>query len=403
MTREEYESLLQSDYWKGYSYSLIKERNFTCEDCGRSFPNQRNMLNVHHLVYREVNPWSYKPEEVVVCRECHQKRHGIYKESTEGYPVETSVAQPISQNIEMARESFEKELEKKRQEFYKESLMTPSINTHLRMAREGHERKIENKRQFKEERPNIKKGWIKYAIFAYLFLLLLYWTFRSSDEQEVSVPIETTSSQNNFEEIEQSNEVVNLDVVDVQKKEIKQELQKVTPVAVEKKNEVEKAKIERVEVEASKEVEPTTRSSQTTSSKESMEVDNSTKSTLELLEERNHANVVERAKRMGVSTEGSTVEILERINHANVVKRAEREGVSTEGSTVEILERINHANVVKRAEREGVSTEGTTIEILERINHANVVKRAEKAGVSTEGTTLEILERITRKELEKIR
>ena len=25
MTREEYEKLLQSDYWKGYSYSLIKD------------------------------------------------------------------------------------------------------------------------------------------------------------------------------------------------------------------------------------------------------------------------------------------------------------------------------------------------------------------------------------------
>lgn len=78
MTREEYENLLQSDYWKGYSYSLIKERNFTCEDCGRSFPDKRNMLQVHHLVYRDVNPWSYRPGELVVlCRECHQKRHGI--------------------------------------------------------------------------------------------------------------------------------------------------------------------------------------------------------------------------------------------------------------------------------------------------------------------------------------
>ena len=81
MTREEYEKLLKSDYWKGYSYSLIKERNFTCEDCGRQFPNERNKLQVHHLVYRDVNPWSYRPEEVVVlCEECHRKRHGIKEE-----------------------------------------------------------------------------------------------------------------------------------------------------------------------------------------------------------------------------------------------------------------------------------------------------------------------------------
>lgn len=78
MTKEEYEGLLKSDYWKGFSYSLIKERNFTCEDCGRSFYNQRNKLQVHHLVYRDINPWSYKPEEMVVlCEECHKRRHGI--------------------------------------------------------------------------------------------------------------------------------------------------------------------------------------------------------------------------------------------------------------------------------------------------------------------------------------
>ena len=81
MTKEEYEKLLQSDYWKGFSYSLIKERNFTCEDCGRTFYNQRNKLQVHHLVYRDINPWSYKPEEMVVlCEECHKKRHGFISE-----------------------------------------------------------------------------------------------------------------------------------------------------------------------------------------------------------------------------------------------------------------------------------------------------------------------------------
>ena len=82
MTKEEYERLLKSDYWKGYSYSLIKERNFTCEDCGRSFYGERNKLQVHHLVYRDVNPWSYRPNEVIVlCEDCHKKRHGIASET----------------------------------------------------------------------------------------------------------------------------------------------------------------------------------------------------------------------------------------------------------------------------------------------------------------------------------
>ena len=70
-------------------------------------------------------------------------------------------------------------------------------------------------------------------------------------------------------------------------------------------------------------------------------------------------------------------------------------------STIELMERRNHAEVVKQAKRAGVSSEGTTLEIMERINHAEVVKQAKRAGVSTEGTTLEIMERINRKELEK--
>lgn len=39
-----------------------------------------------------------------------------------------------------------------------------------------------------------------------------------------------------------------------------------------------------------------------------------------------------------------------------------------------ILERINHADVVKRAKRLGVSTEGSTIDILERINRKEMEK-----------------------------
>jgi len=97
----------------------------------------------------------------------------------------------------------------------------------------------------------------------------------------------------------------------------------------------------------------------------------------------------------------STIELLERKNHENVVKRAKEAGVSTEGSTIEILERINHKNVVKQAKEAGVSTEGSTIDILERINHANAVKQAKRMGVSTEGSTMEILDRIHRKTMEK--
>ena len=85
MTREEYKSLLNSDYRRGYSYAIVKERNWTCEECGKKFQYQRNMLNVHHLIYHNDNkPWQYDKEELqLLCKDCHAKRHGKLNTNTE--------------------------------------------------------------------------------------------------------------------------------------------------------------------------------------------------------------------------------------------------------------------------------------------------------------------------------
>ena len=168
MTREEYEKLLQSDYWKGYSYSLIKERNFTCEDCGRSFPNMRHMLQVHHLVYRDANPWSYNPEELIVlCKECHQKRHGIYHEE-EVVPEEETSDEKIDEQ--------------------------PYTNTYTEEL---------SKRYAYDNSPRKKRNWFKYAVLAYVILYLLYLLMKDdSSEQmvkETTTPVETSIS-NDVEE-----------------------------------------------------------------------------------------------------------------------------------------------------------------------------------------------------------
>lgn len=161
MTREEYEKLLQSDYWKGYSYSLIKERNFTCEDCGRSFPNMRHMLQVHHLVYRDANPWSYNPEELIVlCKECHQKRHGIYHDEEEVPEEETSDEKIDEQPYTNA---------------YTEEL---------------------SRRYAYDNSPRKKRNWFKYAVLVYVILYLLYLVMKDdSSEQKVketTTPVETS-------------------------------------------------------------------------------------------------------------------------------------------------------------------------------------------------------------------
>ena len=364
MTREEYERLLQSDYWKGYSYSLIKERNFTCEDCGRRFENERNKLQVHHLVYRDVNPWSYKPEELIVlCEECHKKRHGIVTNPEPAYDS-TDTEENWLQTYHITRSgssSYERD---------------PYIYP------------MEKNNRFSNKR----------ILFGILFIVALWFV--------ISTIFHTRGMEKVYDAQQETVQSVDLDNWD-------------DPEPLSTKTTSRKTSEKKKENYNNKEVtrEPSSLLTQEEedlhSPVESREVYGSQPeknevakpkkemSTLELLEKRHHEDVVKQAQRAGVSTEGSTIDILERMHHADVVKQAQRAGVSTEGSTIDILERMHHADVVKQAKRAGVSTEGSTIDILERMHHADVVKQAKRAGVSTEGSTIDILERIHRKSIEK--
>ena len=223
-----------------------------------------------------------------------------------------------------------------------------------------------SKRYSYENPTKKKKNWMNYAVLGFVLISLFYF-FRTdnSDEQENDTLVETSISDKiAIEELQEETAPVSKNTSSIKK-------QKASNSEKDKPN---------VDVKTNEKM----------------------KSTLEILEERNHANVVEQAKEAGVSTEGSTLDILERINHANVVEQAKEAGVSTKGSTLDILERINHANVVEQAKEAGVSTKGSTLDILERINHASVIEQAKEMGVSTEGSTLDILERIQRKSLEEL-
>ena len=367
MTREEYEKLLKSDYWKGYSYSLIKERNFTCQDCGRRFYNERNKLQVHHLVYRDANPWSYNPEELVVlCEDCHRKRHGIN--------------QPLPEEPIPYPENFSDRIDSE-----------PPLSD------------SEAKSPCFPNQPNLKpnnKKRFRYLIFGLVLLMFIIYGFDklfNGKESEDKAVIENTTIQDNGNDVitETPSQIAPSanTVPNTANTKKKTGSSKQIPANDMIHTDVEIPSIS-VELGASNDYSSNHAENQSFGTEEEL-------STLKILDRRNHEEVVKRAEQAGVSTEGSTIDILERINHAEVVKRAEQAGVSTEGSTIDILERINHAEVVKRAKQAGVSTEGSTIDILERINHAEVVKRAKQAGVSTEGSTIDILERINRKELEK--
>ena len=311
MTKEEYEKLLKSDYWKGYSYSLIKERNFTCEDCGRRFPNERNKLQVHHLVYRDTNPWSYKPEELIVlCEDCHKRRHGMVLEQND--------------------------------------IFEPGDN-----SQSGREWVIKPERKFKK----------KYLVYILLILFLVWIGVGSNNKNE------TSGKNDNVQFVDK--ELVNDDVVNSitssssgssTRKDNKQVKQK--KWNANNASEDDNSYYEPIEYSEEYQENNATQSSYASGHK----------SISENLEESTHASVVKQAKQAGVSSEGSTSEILDRITHASVVKQAKQAGVSSEGSTSEILDRITHASVVKQAKQIGVSTEGSTSEILDRITRKQMEK-----------------------------
>lgn len=333
MTKEEYEKLLQSDYWKGFSYSLIKERNFTCEDCGRTFYNQRNKLQVHHLVYRDINPWSYKPEEMVVlCEECHKRRHGFLLEDRQ------------EEKTTQTKDTFG------------DYTKTYSYST------DAKEERMHNSPTPKQARKGNKRKNVFYAVIICLFLSLGVFSLQKYDNDNNKLQDTPTTNADKREEKLKNDtptEAPTRTITSDNKPEVvkkKQTTPHDTHGEAPKRTDSSDNKPEVVEQE------------QTTPQPQPQRE----KTVSEILDERTHANVVRQAQQAGVSTEGTTSEILDRITHANVVRQAQRAGVSTEGTTSEILDRITHANVVRQAQRAGVSTEGTTSEILDRITRKNM-------------------------------
>ena len=223
-----------------------------------------------------------------------------------------------------------------------------------------------------------KKG--KWFLLGVLALFVLYTVsgiivlHNDSDKDEVET--EDLVPSNDAEKSENIPSNSTLDVIYHQEETNNKtdKVSQIADVAVKKADKVAGQAIENANKVASQAVEDANKAveniigSQSYKTEPKRQEDDSELSTIEILEKRNHARVVEEARRAGVSTEGSTVDILERMNHARVVEEARRAGVSTEGSTVDILERMNHARVVEEARRAGVSTEGSTVDILERMN-----------------------------------
>lgn len=304
MTKEEYEKLLQSDYWKGFSYSLIKERNFTCEDCGRTFYNQRNKLQVHHLVYRDINPWSYKPEEMVVlCEECHKKRHGFIQEEYQ----EANTTQTKDTFGDYTK-TYSYSTEAKGERMYHSS--TP------KRTRKGNKRKI-----------------VFYAVIAGLILSLGVFSPQKNDNVNSKLQ-DTPTNTDKREEILKNDtptEAPTKTVTSNNKPDVVEQKQTTPQTQPQREKTVSEILDERTHANVVRQAQQAGVSTEGTTS--------------EILDRITHSNVVRQAQQAGVSTEGTTSEILDRITHANVVRQAQRAGVSTEGTTSEILDRITRKNL----------------------------------------------------------
>ena len=407
MTREEYERLLKSDYWKGFSYSLIKERNFTCQDCGRSFYNERNKLQVHHLVYRDIYPWSYRPDELVVlCEECHKRRHGIISDpmtNTDSTKSETSSGynKTYSYSTDVKDEHSMHSDERQR---YNNQYNT---NNHHTIYPSPHNNPI-------------KLRHIFFGIFIILFVLYFVSSWPDDKTIDNKENIEKTTIQNvdeNFNNDSPSNVVIKENKNKRQNqnknrgKNVKSGKNIADKNSAPKDKTRESTSVQQEDNQVLSEPIQSSNSELEHSSAEiignvNTEIENeeivtkrsSTEASTEEINDRIYrAHVIENAKRVGVSTEGTTSEINDRIYRAHVIENAKRAGVSTEGTTSEINDRIYRAHVIENAKRAGVSTEGTTSEINDRIYRAHVIENAKRAGVSTEGTTEEINDRIYEK------
>lgn len=282
MTKEEYQQKLQTDYWKGYSYALIKERDFTCQDCGRKFYNQRHLLNVHHLRYKDADPWAYdKHDLVVLCRECHEKRHGIYHDNE---PHKRRFAPP----------QFEKSVPPRfdQDEDWVISYMSKP-DSHGRGIRRG------------KSLNNGKIILIVFVVVAFLFFLFSLFILHDNN-----IKVEEDSVTQSVEELKTKPHSLKKSKDNYGKKSDNNDGQCV--------------------INSGEQLEPVSICEDGTVDISSIE------SNIAVLEKKNHESVQNAARREGVSTEGSTSEILDRINRKHMDGQAKKEGTSTDGSTIDI-------------------------------------------------------------------
>lgn len=74
-----YREYLQSDHWKSVRKKCYRQANYQCSLC-----DAKNCeLHVHHKTYENLGCERWWEECIVLCKECHERHHGIVKEGGE--------------------------------------------------------------------------------------------------------------------------------------------------------------------------------------------------------------------------------------------------------------------------------------------------------------------------------
>lgn len=73
-TKELYAMFLESDFWKALSFACRSAAKFKCTRC-----RKKAQCQAHHTFYRENWFDTLLSDLECVCRECHEKEHGIRK------------------------------------------------------------------------------------------------------------------------------------------------------------------------------------------------------------------------------------------------------------------------------------------------------------------------------------
>jgi 5-methylcytosine-specific restriction endonuclease McrA len=79
-----YSQKLRDPRWQKKRLQILERDNWTCQSCRSTTKN----LQVHHLVYRKIDPWDYADEcYQTLCEDCHPVRQELTDKAIDAFRI----------------------------------------------------------------------------------------------------------------------------------------------------------------------------------------------------------------------------------------------------------------------------------------------------------------------------